>query len=153
SKKLVKKLKVGTIFKWKNFPNPKSGEPKTRWFIYLGKTSALFPPEKYIISTTTTQISHFEIGGLREKHDYIKYDQQSSPFNKECILDLDEIPYSDLLSILINNDDIEVMGELNTNKKLHLYNRILKSEKFSKILKKDIHTSLNNDGITGLKNP
>jgi hypothetical protein len=146
-------LKVGTVFKWHNFEDRKDKDSKIkpRWFVYLGKTSKFSLPIYHIICTTTTKLSKFETGGERENHDIIRFNHKTTPFEEDCVLDLNESYYSIEENKFENNNDIELIGELNDNDKRQLYKRILKSDFFSKKITFDIHESFNMDGIEGLK--
>ena len=49
--------------------------------------------------------------------------------------------------------DIQYMGCLDGNRLRMIYNKLLKSPNCSKKILRDIHASLNNAGVTGLKKP
>lgn len=147
-------LQVGTVIRWNNFPDPRYGtEIKPRWFIYLGRTDSLSNPIIIHIATTTTQLQHFESGGIRANHSHYKFSSKDTPFDEDCILDYEEKPYPVEQSIFEGNPDIEIKELLNENKIRMIYNQIRESNAYSKVIKLDIHRCLNNDGITGLKMP
>jgi len=147
-------FKVGTVFKWNNFPDPKIGsEIKPRWFIYLGASSIFSNPIISYISTTTTKIKDFDQGGKRESHNKIDFLKGNFPFEEDCVLDLDEGYYPIENSKLEIVEEIEIKGELDKNIMKRIYNGILKSEKYSKRVLLDIQNSFNQAGIEGLKRP
>ncbi len=65
-------MRVGTVFRWNNYPYPFNGEAKARWFVYLGRSSSFLTPIFARICTTTTQIHHFNIDGKRKNHAFVK---------------------------------------------------------------------------------
>ena len=148
-------MKPGTVFKWKNFPYPRIGnEIKPRWFICLGDTGILLTPIIIHFCTTTTSIDDFKPGRNRESHHYLKFETKNYPcFDTDCILDLDEPPFTELRESLEINKGIEIRGELNKETMKLIYKGILKSSHYSAKIKLDIHASLNRIGITGLIKP
>ena len=146
-------MKPGTILKWSQFPYPKSGKKKDRWFIYLGKTSLLSTPILAHLCTTTTNIAAFKMGGERQRHDHKIFTPEKYPFDEECVLDFDERPYSVPEEKLKNNPDIKVKGALTEPDLRMIYNRILKSPAYSKQIILDIHSCCNAVGIINLKKP
>lgn len=147
-------MDVGTVFRWKDFPEPRSGEVKARWFIYLGDSGPFSQVLIAYLCTTTTQIHHFKSGGNRSSHDHHLFQKApSSPFEEDCILDFDERPHAVAKSTLENNPCIEPKGKFDEQTLRMIYNRILKSKFFSKVVLRDIHESFNKAGITGLKRP
>jgi hypothetical protein len=148
-------LKPGTVFRWNKFPFPKyGGETKARWFIYLGDSGLLSTPILAHICTTTTSLADFGPGGNRLNHRFLLIKKTQHPFfDEDCILDFDEEPYSREKSILLGNPDIETKGELDRETLKTIYRGILKSRQYSPRVILDIHTSLNQAGITGLQKP
>lgn len=148
-------MKPGTIFKWNNFPFPKIGtEIKPRWFICLGDTGLLSTPVFVHISTTTTSMDDFKPGGNRQSHRFFSFEKKKFPcFDEDCILDFDERPYSQPEGDLESNRDIEIKGELDKQSLKSIYNGVLRSQFYSPRILRDIHTSLNKIGITGLRKP
>ena len=148
-------MKPGTVFKWNKFPTPKlGGELKSRWFIYLGDTGILSKPILAHFSTTTTSVYDFKSGGNRVSHRYFSLKKTKYPFfDEDCILDYDEVPYSEQKRILEINTDIEVKGHLDREGLRSIYNGILRSQFYSPKILIDIHSSLNQIGITGLTKP
>ncbi len=148
-------LKVGTVFIWKNFPFPRHGEVKNRYFIYLGDSSSLLTPTisasviTYISTTTTPKIDlKYEI------KDYYYFNANESPFDKDCIMYFDQFSFYNNVpkSFLENSENIQIKGKLKTNVLKEIYNKILKS-KYPKNAKIDIYDSFKRDNITGLKAP
>jgi hypothetical protein len=151
----LNRFEVGSVFRWDDFPDPRisSSVIKPRWFVYLGETGALSQVKTAHFCTTTTQAHHFGPGGVRQKHDVIRFQKGSAPFDADCILDCDEPPYSDALQKLENEKNIEVKGRLPEQTMRHIYNRLLSSEGYSYMVLSDIHHSFNMAGIVGLKKP
>lgn len=145
-------MKAGTVIKWNNFPHPRYGkEIKARWFICLGDSGTITEPVFTYLCTTTTKFDDFKQGGKRERHTTCQFKANITPFEEDCILDIDEGPYSIRKSQIANNVDIEIKGELKEQDMRVIYNRIVRSSRFSKMVKIDIHRSFNDAGITGLK--
>jgi len=140
-------MKVGTLFKWQNFPSPQfGGKKKPRLFVYLGDTGLLESPTRAYIHTTTTNLGNpgNKIFFSAKKYNF---------FDQDCYLYYNEPPYTINKSTLKNNPKIEILGRLSEQVLKNIYNGILKSYKYSKIQILDIHASFNKDGITGLKKP
>ena len=140
--------------RWDFYPYPKSGEVKPRWFIYLGRTSAMSTPIFAFLCTTTTQVSEFAPGGKRGNHDIRRFDASSKIFEQPCVLDFDEEIHP-VTQVTIDNcqDKIEQKGRLDTETMRSIYNRFMRSGIISKKVLIDMHDSFNRDGITGLKKP
>jgi hypothetical protein len=148
-------LKPGTVFKWNRFPYPKyGGEIKARWFIYLGDTGLLLTPIIAHLCTTTTSLEDFEPGGKRASHRSFLIKKTRYPFfDEDCILDYDEEPYAVDKNSLQENATIETKGKLDRECLKTIYRGILASNHYSRKIILDIHTSLNQIGITGLTKP
>lgn len=148
-------LKVGDVIRWHDFPYPKAGIIKPRWFIYLGRSSTLTPPVFLYFCTTTTQLQHFIVGGDRSNHACRRFDvRQFSIFEEDCILDYDEEIYALLEDKFIKcKTNIEIKGTLDKDTIRNIYKQYLKSDVCSRMLLIDLHESFNRDGITELKRP
>jgi len=146
-------VKPGDVFLWKDFPFPqKGGEFKRRWFIYLGDSGIFSKPIFAFICTTTTQLEDFKKGGRRAGHRNCVFKKGQFPFEEECLLDFDELPYIDFTKEdLEKNPDIEVRGRLDASKMREIYEGIYFSRVYSPKIKRDIRESLNLIGITGLR--
>ena len=148
-------MKPGAVFRWKEFPYPKyAGKIKARWFIYLGDTGLLSAHVIAHICTTTTSLDDFGPRRKRASHRHLLLKKTRYPFfDEDCILDFDEWPYSVEKKSLENNPDIEIKGELDQECLKTIYYGIWKSSFYSPKIVLDIHTSLNQAGITGLRKP
>lgn len=148
-------MKPGTVFKWNNFPYPRIGDQiKARWFVCLGNTGLLSDPIIVHLCTTTTSLNDFKSGGKRSSHRFLLFEKIRYPcFEEDCILDFDEPSFSESLKSLETNKDIEIKGELDNQTLKSIYNGISVSKYYSPQILLDIHTSLNQIGITGLKKP
>jgi hypothetical protein len=148
-------LNVGDVILWHDFPYPKSGDIKDRWFIYLGRTPIFSMPVFAFLCTTTTQAQHFAPGGDRSSHSYKRFDVCSFPqFEQDCILDYDE----ELHSVTEETVDrcqaqIEHRGQLDKNTMRNIYKQYSRPGVVSPIILRDIASSFNQDGIEGLKRP
>ena len=148
-------LKVGDVIRWHDFPYPKAGNIKPRWFIYLGRSSTLTPPVFVYFCTTTTQLQHFNIGGDRSNHAVRRFDvRQFSVFEEDCILDYDEDIYNLQEDKLLKCEaNITIKDRLDKETMRSIYNNYLKSDVCSRMQLLDLHESFNRDDITGLKRP
>lgn len=147
-------MDVGTVFRWKDFPYPRYGdEIKPRWFIYLGKTGPFSNPVYAYLPTTTTQLHRFEPGGQCCTHSHKKFSAGTTCFDEDCIIDFDSRPYVLDHAELIDNSNIDIRGKLNDEDLKYIYAQILRSAHYSPAILRDIHTSFNNSGITGIRKP
>lgn len=148
-------MRSGDIFRWHNFPYPRYNKEdiKPRWFIYLGDTGKLSSPIHSYILTATTTLTLIEPGEIKHGHTVCRYHPNNSPFDQECIVDIDEGVYSVVANTLENNSDIEVRGSLTDQQMRELYNRLIRSRYYSKKELRDIHRSFNDVGITSLRRP
>ncbi len=148
-------MKAGTVIRWENFPDARivEGELKARWFVHLGRSTALVDPVFLHLSTTTTQLHHFQKGGDRAKHAFCFLKASDTPFDQDCVIDLFEPPYSFTEEVLTGNTNIEFRGELTEQYLRQIYACVLRSPYFSRKVILDIHRSLNDIGVTGLKLP
>jgi hypothetical protein len=150
-------LEAGTIFKWQSFPDKRdpNSSIKTRWFIYFGKTGVFISPVILYMCTTTTQLQYYQSAGPRENHKYISFKKGQYGFEDDCILDIDINFYSDITEEQFSkcSSDIEIIQKLPEDQIRRIYKIILHSARIPKIVKRDIHQSLNIAGISGLKLP
>jgi hypothetical protein len=103
--------------------------------------------------TATTNLASTEPGGMKHGHSACRYHPNSSPFDQECIVDVDEGAYSIAAGTLPNNLDIEAKGSLTEQQMRELYNKLFRSQYFSRAVLRDVHRSFNDAGITSLKMP
>ncbi len=149
-------MQAGDVFRWNNFPEPKynTDDIKPRWFVYLGDTGKLRTPVTFYLLTATTKLASIEPGGTKHGHSVCRYHPNSSPFDLECIIDVDEGPYPMVNpGTLPSNPDIEAKGSLTEQQMRELYNKVLRSQHFSRAVLRDVHRSFNDAGITSLKMP
>jgi hypothetical protein len=91
---------------------------------------------------------------VRASHRYLLLKKTKYPFfDEDCILDFDEASYPVEKKSLENNPDIEFKGELDKECLKTIYYGIWKSNYYSPKIVLDIHTSLNQAGITELRKP
>ena len=146
-------MEVGDVFVWKNFPYPKHGNIKDRWFVFLGHTRFPDTPIFAFISTVTTQIQHYEKSGDRATHLFKKFKKGDFGFPEDCILDLDTIYDNIKLDKLTASPDTEIKGKIDTPTLKEIYSLLVLSQKISRKVKCYIYESFNYAGITGLKKP
>ncbi len=147
-------MRAGTIIRWNNFPEPRfDKEIKPRWFIYLGHTSSLESPIFLHLNTTTTRMEDFSRGGRRAGHRHCVLKASDTPFDRDCIIDLHEMPWPISEDQITGNPDIEFKGELGTEYLRKIYELALKSPVLSRKILLDMHQALNDIGMTGLKMP
>lgn len=148
-------LTVGDVIFWRAFPYPRDEIVKSRWFVYLGKTGHFSTPTFIYLCTTTTQRHHFEPGGLRSNHTFIRFNIRQFPFfESDCIMDLDEELHDIREDMLIaNQSQITLRGRLDENTLRNIYNQLRRSDVLSPVMLRDIFDSFNRDNITGLKKP
>lgn len=149
-------LKVGSVFRWNNFPYNRYGEgEKARWFICVGFTGSFSQIALIYSYTTTTQLQHFEEGGMRCGHSkFIFKCAEHKCFESDCAIDFDESPYSIEKSKFQSYcTDIEIKGTLREDILRMIYKRTIDSKNISLMVKNDIYNSFNLSGITGLKQP
>ena len=156
-------MKTGSVFCWKNYPFQKDGEPKDRWFVYLGETKPdplETNPEliAIIAPTTTAQVEFYEEGRERCARPYVKFEPLPElGFTRVCILDLSYSPESSSRAVFqryINEGEILEKGALPQNALREIYEKICTAQSaYSPKLKLDIHNNLNVIGITGLSLP
>jgi hypothetical protein len=140
-------MQVGEVIKWNNFKFPQfGGKPKSRWFICLGNSNVFIDPKLcYLISTTTTK---------RTGHPSLLLPQKTYPFFcQDCCVFFNEPIYSPLEQDISQNSDISSKGRLEESDLRVLYSGLLRSSTHQKIVMKDIHSSFNLSGITGLRRP
>ncbi|MBA7580843.1 hypothetical protein ES708_22738 [subsurface metagenome] len=148
-------MKIGTVFKWLDYPKPIDGLIKDRWFVYFGTTSILATLQNVFIFTTTTEIELYEMGNIRQGHKNISYFKGGEfGFEKDCVLD----PFFFQDNWLVNEfnsykDSFIIKGKLTNEKLRDCYNKLLYEDKIETIIKRDIRRNLNNIEIYDLKIP
>ena len=147
-------MKPGMVFRWDDFPYPKlDSKIKARWFIYLGDTGPFSTHILVHLCTTTTKIKDFQLGGNRASHKHLVLNAEDTPFEEDCLIDFNVGPDSFPKQEVEGNPKIQVKGELQTTIIRDIYNGILGSRFYSKQVLMDIHASLNNMDIMGLRKP
>jgi len=120
----------------------------------LGDTGLLSTPIIVYFCTTTTSEDDFKPGGRRENHRFLKFEKKKYPcFDEDCLLDFDEPPFTEPGKSLESHKDIEIKGELDKYTLKSIYEGVLRSQFYSPRVLLDIHSSLNQIGITGLRRP
>jgi len=148
-------MKIGTVFKWINYPKPTVAFIKDRWFIYFGTSSILSLYQSVFIFTTTGEIELYKKGNRREKHKNIScFKIGEFGFETECILD----PFFFLNNWPVVEFDkyrssFVIKGKLTNERLKDCYDKFLSEDKIETIIKKDIRRNLNNIGIYDLRVP
>jgi hypothetical protein len=148
-------LTVGDVIRWNDFPYPRDGSVKSRWFIYLGHTAIFTTPTFAYLCTTTAKVEHFNASGKRANHAIKRFDaKQFLMFERDCILDYDEELYDIQEDILGKcKDRIEIKGRLDENTLRNIYKQFSRADVISPVQMRDIYESFNRAGITNLKKP
>lgn len=150
-------LTVGDIIRWEDFPFPKHTpkEIKTRWFLCLGKTGALENECYFFLVAGTTQLHHYEQGGDRCTHNYVKLPERTANLPRTTVFDLTGSLYTNITEKMIYTykSKIQTVGKLPEDRLRQFYKLMINEKRISKKIKQDIHLSFNNCGITGLKRP
>lgn len=147
-------MDAGTVFRWNNFPDPRYGtEIKARWFICLGDSGPFAVTITVYLCTTTTQIEKYQAGGPRHGHDHHVLKASPQLFDADCVIDFEEAPYAKAEQEILGNPDIEIKGRLDEQTLRMIWNRIVRSDRYSLKILHDIHASYNRIGITGIKKP
>lgn len=147
-------MRLGTVFRWNDFPYRNAGGVKPRWFIFLGRTGHFTSPVIFYISTATTQLHHYKPSGNRAGHLVYRFLKGEFGFAEECIVDFSQDPY-DIEGYTIENHkkDIEVRGVLTEDVLLRMYRLISESRYIPKRKKLDIYECFCKAGISGLAKP
>lgn len=150
-------LKVGYVLEWKDFPFPlyHTEEIKTRWLVFVGRTSIVENEAYCFLVAGTSHLQPYLAGGNRSNHNFVRIPAGMANLPKETIFDITGSFYSNILANTLESykNQIRIAGELPTDQLRQLYNLILKENTISKKIKKDIQESYNRCGITGLKSP
>lgn len=118
----------------------------------MGKTHFSIEPALAYLYTTTGRLKYYEKNRERSKNSYLLFKSGEYCFKDDCILDFDIGLHEIKLSSIEGNSNIEVLDRLEELKITEIYDHIRESS-IAKIIKIDIHSSLNLDGITGLRKP
>lgn len=149
------KYKVGAVYKFKKTFTDRVDdlEAKERYFLYLGNTSEfIYSPITVYVVTSTTQLQQYETGGEKEKSNYLRFSQGTYGFTKDCIICFDEIK-TYMTEPIFESYEPEECGVIEDKELLkRIYEKILQSNRISKIIKRDIHNCFNTK-VTGLKMP
>lgn len=106
-------LKSGDVIKISNFDLPRIGnEIKNIWGIYLGIDGIFDCPVFIYFCRTTTQEKDFGPGGNRASHKYIKFISGQYGFEDDCLIDLNERPFTDITKEKFTSFTIEKKGYL-----------------------------------------
>jgi hypothetical protein len=138
-------MQVGGVLKWNNFPHPpKGGGSKPRWFLCMGGNDfSAVPRLCYLITTTCNS-------GIGQPNFF--FSRTIYPFfSKDCYIYFNEPILSIEETTVINDKNITLKGNISDPDLKTIYKGILDSPYYPKILKRDIHSSLNKQGITGLR--
>lgn len=92
-------MRIGTVFKWLDYPFQEDQKVKDRWFIYLGTSSILENPLCVYISTATTQTYHYQNQGKRSHHKCLPFKKGQFGFEQDCLVDLNMLESSITLSV------------------------------------------------------
>lgn len=146
-------LQVGDIFLWKNYPYPRYEQNiiKDRWFLCLGtyKEDIFSGEVMMLIPTATTQLQHFDRGGDREKHCFVRFfENENFGFAQECVIDFDEDFYMSKKQVEPYFNELVIKGTIKNNptKQQQIYNVVKSSSLIDRILKIQIRDNLRTIG-------
>jgi hypothetical protein len=148
-------MKTGIVFKWKNYPKPRDGIIKDRWFIYLGASSILSEISNVFIFTTTGKTKYYTPGNKRRKNkNIVNFKAGEFGFETDCVLDTFYFQNNWTLEEFERyKDDFEIKERISDEKLKVVYEKILKENSIQTIIKKDIRRNLNKIDIYNLKIP
>ena len=144
-------LRVGTVFKWLDFPHPDDKHIKDRFFLYLGETGYGESPVLIYICTTTTRFEHYEAGAARSRNQIHRFESGAYGFEQECILDLERV--RSFTEDDLEGQRIEILGSLPHHELRQIYLKIVDCRKIYNKVKKDIFFAFRKAGVSGLKPP
>ena len=146
-------MTVGDVFLWRDYPYRASGRIKDRWFIYLGTYRAdPFSEVFLLIPTTTTQLHHFEPGGSRESHHFVRFQPSDGfGFEAECVADFDEVFYDTpqaKFDVYVQKGDITVKGRIASLSVFRqISDAIQKSREIDRCIKRSVLENLRRAGF------
>ena len=146
-------MTVGQVVRWNNFPHAKDRAAKPRFFIFVGKFSYGATNQNIYLYTTTTKSEYYEAGEIRDKHLTRSFGKGEFGFTEACILDIDLGWHIVQEHEIRNNPKIETVGQLPERISREIYELIWKSRSVPLAVKRDIYSSYNLAGITGLRVP
>ncbi len=123
---------IGDVFIWNDFPYPKYGPPKPRWFIFLGDSCILNGNVgyAYLISPTKQVDKYIEKYKDEKDYSYLVFNKNEYGFLKKCLIDNETGFYDDIYNdVIINNKEIKITDNIENSKLEIIYNNILKSHK------------------------
>jgi hypothetical protein len=139
---------IGDVLIWDDFPYPKHGPPKPRWFILLGDSCDFNGNTGYIYLLSPSKLVDQHILRYSKKADYkyMIFNKNEYGFKKRCLIDNKTGFYDDFLnSELINNQDVKITGNIDNNGLKNIYNEILKEhEDISPIVLSNIKSCFTN---------
>ncbi len=138
-------FEVGEVIKILDFDIQKHGVQKPRWFVYLGRTDIFENPICLHIATTTTQVEKYHSGN-RKSNAAVFFKSTDSPFDLDCVLDLNETPYS-LDNKKVQTYTVEKKGSLTEPVLRQIFNKLKSSPKYSRKIIKDIQRGYKNINI------
>lgn len=148
---MLEQLRVGTIFKWHDFPHQDDGKIKDRFFIYFGKTAFGLVPVILHLFTTTTRDDHYNSGGNRKNHSITRFSKGELGFTEDCILDVD-MGVDSYPEKTFEHEKITKTGELPVEKIEEIYSLIHSSRYIPRVVKNDIYFTVRNV-IPGIRRP
>lgn len=121
---------IGDVFIWNNFPYPKIGPPKPRWFIFLGD-SCLMNGDigyAYLISPTKQVEKYIEKSKDHEDYSYMIFQKGEFGFPKRCLIDNKTGFYDDIFNdVIANSEEIRITETIDNYRLETIFNNILKT--------------------------
>lgn len=149
-------MRLGDVFVWTNYPNPRDGNIKDRWFVFLGETGPADPdPVTVVYQTTTTRFDHYEAHERRAGCSVVRFEPESSPFDAPCLIDLGSFPPEVRPRKILEDaaDDLVLKGTLDLKIVREIYDKLADSQKWPRNAIMIVRASLERAGMTALKKP
>ncbi len=121
---------IGDILIWDDFPYPKHGPPKPRWFILLGDSCNFNGDVGYVYLISPSKLVDQHILRYCEETDYkyMIFNKNDYGFKKKCLIDNKTGFYDDFFNNeLIGNQDVKITGNIENEGLEIIYNKILKN--------------------------
>ena len=135
--------KVGDVLKV-TVPYTSTGkEPKCRWFVFLGRLNFTENPRNAYLCTSTTEIDKYK---NNKNSTWGEFKAESSCFDEDCLLCLDEIESSFTEDDFVNKFRPKEKGRITDEKLKEIAKKIKNADLAPKIIK-DILDSFKLDEI------
>jgi len=121
---------IGDVFVWNDFPYPKHGLPKPRWFILLGDSCGFNGNDGFVYLLSPSKLVDQHLLKYRKSvdYEYMIFNISEYGFKKKCLIDNRTGFYCDFFNnVLTNNSEVKITGTMENSKLEIIYNKILKT--------------------------